>query len=296
MIHEFTPIPEGFFGESGLTATSANHVANLLKMRYETIENELARINFVQEELSIVGTNESNTMRSAYLIDDVTIRGHLEEISRAKGFIGFLREAIKCKNALAMEIEDYESERPGAPVLPQPERPLTQEEVVSRMDIGERVRYLSTEARAATFGKYIHPGGVMDKARDRAFEAEREPVKVAMAGRDTAFVKRTAVVASPAIDRMVSSLQAEHRKSEAELNGYKHAIEEAVKKDAQEKIDAYRAAKERYDRELEAWRKAVDALSIADQQARIDRRKAVEGLKIVIPNEYRDLYNAVTNG
>lgn len=293
MIHEFTQIPEGFFGESGLTATSANHVANLLKMRYETIENDLSCLNFVKEELSIAGSVESNTMRDAFIIDDVTIRERLEEIARAKGFIAFLREAIKCKNDLAMEIEDYEYERPEAPVLPQPERPITQEEVVSRMDIGERVRYLSTEARAATFGKYIHPGGVMDNARKLAFAAEREPLKVALAGRDTAFIRRHVEVSTRDIDKMISSLQAEHRKSEAELNGYKHAIEEAVKKDAQEKIDAYRAAKERYDRDLEAWRKAVDALSVADQQARIDRRKVVEGLKIVIPNEYRDLYNAV---
>ena len=52
-------------------------------------------------------------------------------------------------------------------------------------------------------------------------------------------------------------------------------------------------SEDEYNRLCDERRKAVEAQNIADQQARIDRRKVIEGLKIIIPNEYRDLYNAV---
>lgn len=293
MITKFSPIPEGFFGDSGLTATSANHIANLLKLRYETIENELSSLNFVTETMTIVGSDVENTVRNANVIDDVTIREKLDLVARCKGFIAFLREAIKCKNDLAKEIEDYESERPEQPSLPFPKNRITDDDVIAGMSIGDRVRYYAAEARAATYGKYIHPGGIFEKARNRAFESVSEPVKVAMAGRDTVFIKRSCAVLPSNIDAMILSLQAEHRKSEATLNGMRNSIEEAVKKDAQEKLDEYRRNKAAYDKELEGWRRTVDEIASNDEQARIDRRKVVEALKIVIPNEYRDLYNLV---
>lgn len=293
MITHFSPIPEGFFGESGLTATSANHIANLLKFRYDRLEREIGQLNYVTEKLTIVGSETEHTMKEAFVIDDVTIREKLDEIARCKGFIAFLREAIKCKNALALEIEEYASlpiEQPQPPIA---ERPLTEAQVIEKMSIGDRVRYLAAEARAATYGKYIHPDGFLEHARQRAYDAATEPTKVALNGRDTAFVKRLCEVSPFNIDKMILALQAEHRKSEAELNGYKHEIEEAAKKDAQTKLDEYRAREDEYNRLCDERRKAVEAQNIADQQARIDRRKVIEGLKIIIPNEYRDLYNAV---
>lgn len=293
MITHFSPIPEGFFGESGLTATSANHIANLLKFRYDRLEREIGQLNYVTEKLTIVGSDTQHMMKEAVIIDDVTIREKLDEIARCKGFIAFLREAIKCKNALSQEIEDYASAPIEMPLPPKAERPLSESQVVEKMSIGDRVRYLAAEARAATYGKFIHPDGFLEHARQRAYDAANEPTKVALNGRDTAFINRMCMVSPLKIDEMILALQAEHRKSEAELNGYKHEIEEAVKKDAQAKLDDYRVREDEFNRLCEERRNLVEAQNIADQQARIDRRKVVEGLKIIIPNEYRDLYKAV---
>lgn len=290
---QFSPIPEGFFGESGLTATSANHIANLLKQRYETIENKLGSVNFVSEAMQIIGNSETHVCKKAYTLFPEEIKGLLDEIARCKGFIAFLREAIKCKDALSVEIEDYESEIPPAPAAPVPARAIDAATVIARMDIAQRVTYLAAEARAATYGEYIHPGGHLDNQRRRAFDAFNEPDKVANTGRETVFIRRESAMPVADIDSLILSLQSEHRKSEAELNGYKNSIEETVKRDAQEKLDAYRTMKAEYDKGMDEYNRRVMDIRAADEQARIDRRKVIKELKIIIPHQYRDLYNAV---
>ncbi|MBR5414194.1 MAG: hypothetical protein IK114_14385 [Fibrobacter sp.] len=288
MIFQFSPIPEGFFGDSGLTATSANHIANLLKLHYERVENELNSLNFVTEKMQIVGSQEENIMRKAMLFDADGICNRLEEVASCKGFIAFLREAIKEKKRLTEEIEDYTTleYQKLRTNEPRPEHPVSEEEIVARMNIGERVQYLATEARAATFGKYIHPGGVLSSARKAAFDVFQEPTKVAMAGRDTCFIHRESAVSAGEIDGIITQLQAEHRKSEAELNGLKHEIDQIRVRDAQRKMDDYRKAKDE-------WLRDVDAQKTEIEQARMDRRKLVEELKIVIPARYRKLYEMI---
>lgn len=294
MIHEFSRIPEGFFGDSGLTATSANHIANLLKIRYEAIENELGSLNFVTEKMSIIGDANEHIMHSSNVLSVDEIKVKLEEISRCKGFIAFLREAIKCKNNLAREIEDYQSDvNIPIPLAPSPVSPLSEIDIVDAMSIGDRVQYLTTEARAATYGMWIHPGGHLDHQRQKAFDCFSEPTKVAQAGRDTVFINRAVAVPMAEIDALMMTLQAEHRKSEAALNGYKHDIELKMRADAQEKLDAYRAQKVEYDKAMDEYQRHLADIAAADQQRRLDRRKEIEALKIIIPNQYRDLYNAV---
>lgn len=293
MIHQFSPIPEGFFGTSGLTATSANHIANLLKIRYERAENELGSINFTTETMQIIGSETENVMKKSNYCNEEEMKALLEYISRCKGFIAFLREAIKAKDALMKEIEDYGTEIDAPPTAPIPERPITESDVFEAMSVGDRVTYLATEARAATYGKFIHPGGHLDNQRRRAFDAFTEPTKVAMAGRDTVIVKRENAITINQIDDMIMALQSEHRKSEAQLNGIKHEIEEKVKRDAQAKLDAYREAKAAYDNVMDGYNRMKASIATTDSQARLERRKTIEELKIIIPNQYRDLFNEV---
>lgn len=293
MINQFSPIPDGFFGTSGLTATSANHIANLLKLRYERAENELGSINFTTETMQIIGNETENVMKKAYYCSEEEMKVILEDISSCKGFIAFLREAIKAKDALMKEVEDYGTEDGTPPIPPTPERPISESDVFDAMSIGDRVTYLATEARAATYGKFIHPGGHLDNQRRRAFDAFSEPSKVMMAGRDTVIVKRENAIAVTQIDDIIMALQAEQRKSEAQLNGLKHGIEEKVKRDAQSKLDAYKDAKFAYDKAMDEYNRKRADIAAADQQARMDRRKVIEELKIIIPNQYRDLYSEV---
>ena len=293
MITNFSPIPEGFFGESGLTATSANHIANMLKMRYESIENRLNSVNFTAETMQIIGSNEKHLCKKEFTMDIQTFKSSLDEIARCKGFIAFLREAIKCKNLLTDEIEAFSTELPGPPPPPVPKRPVTVDMVFEKMSIGDRVTYLATQARAATYGEYIHPGGHLHNQRLRAFDAFTEPDKVANTGRETVFIHRENAMTINEIDDIIADLQAEHRKSEAQLNGLNHEIEETVKRDEQQRLDDNREQQAKYNKTMDEYNRMVEEIHLSDKQTRIDRRKEIEALKIIIPNQYRDLYDAV---
>lgn len=294
-MNTFSNIPEGFFGESGLTSTSANHIANLLKMQYQRLENDLRCLNFVEERVTIIGSDKENVTKRAITASNDDIAEHIDKIARYKGFIAFLREAIKCKNELTNEIDLYESELPvdEMPKMPIMYPAVSTEWIIEQMPIGERVKYLSAEARAATYGKYIHPDELLDVQRKKVFAAFNQPTDIAMAGRDSVIIKRESAVATSEIDALLMRLQSEHRKSEAELNGYKHDIEEKVKADQNSKLEEYKAQKAEYDRKMDEYNRKCADIKVADMQTREERRKVIEALKIVIPNTYKDLYEEV---
>lgn len=294
-MNTFSNIPEGFFGERGLTSTSANHIANLLKMQYQRLENDLRCLNFVEEKVTIIGSDKENVTKRAITASNDDIAEHIDKIARYKGFIAFLREAIKCKNELTNEIDLYESELPvdEMPKMPIMYPSVSTELIIEQMPIGERVKYLSAEARAATYGKYIHPDELLDVQRKKVFAAFNQPTDIAMAGRDSVIIKRESAVQTSEIDALLMRLQAEHRKSEAELNGYKHDIEEKVKVDQNSKLEEYKAQKAEYDRKMDEYNRKCADIKVADMHTREERRNVIEALKIVIPNTYKDLYEEV---
>jgi hypothetical protein len=290
-IHDFSPIPEGFFGESGLTETSANHIANLAKLHYESLKGKIEAISFVEARAQIVGSDKSNVIKKANVIPTVEIVSNLDRISAHKGFIAFLREAITAKEVLMREIENYESPERANILEPKQEQPITRADVIVGWSIGERERYLSLEARASTYGEYIHPGGSFDSARRDAISSESEPTKLAQGGftgRDTIIIDRKLKASLSDISVMMDSLQAEHRKSEAELNGMKHTIDEAIRVDSEEKAARYKVA---YDEFIEKMQK----IRIAENETKMARAKEVAALRIVIPKRYAELYKQLTN-
>ena len=44
-----------YFGESGLTSTSANYICNLAKESYEKLESKLNATSFLEEYITIIG-------------------------------------------------------------------------------------------------------------------------------------------------------------------------------------------------------------------------------------------------
>ena len=73
MITQFSQIPQGFFGENGLTATHATHIADLCKQRYQRLENDLASLNYITEKMSIVGSNAENINKTPIIMSDEEI-------------------------------------------------------------------------------------------------------------------------------------------------------------------------------------------------------------------------------
>ena len=84
-----------FLGKDGVSATSANHLANIAKEMYEAVQNKLDSIKLYSRDflLAVNGTvyrveNESDKSE----LDDIS--NGLKTIGELKSLIAYLREGI----------------------------------------------------------------------------------------------------------------------------------------------------------------------------------------------------------
>ena len=116
-----------YFGESGLTSTSANHVANMAKESVKNLADELAGISFYNTTVCLLsgGTPKRSKVGNTAEQLDKTY-GSLTSIGEAHALIAWLREAIKARERLlaevkAMTLEDYCRTVLGGAEVPRPD-------------------------------------------------------------------------------------------------------------------------------------------------------------------------------
>lgn len=276
-----------FFGTEGLTSSSANHIANIAKEHYESLEEELAAINFVEESISVVGTVDKTV--SVLGTPDILskVNDYLAEISELKALIAWLREAIKKKESFSKELNFYRSEEYNS--LQAPVRPniRTQEEILSSWDIKDRERYLTLEAECAVIGKFIHPKGPYSKAKERLFKKLVKPIETNENGRDTIITYYTPVVTKKEVEDKFFELQKKHRAAQAELNSLKSRLEKEETEEKDRISREYMAALDFYNGEKMRLVEK-DKLYVEEE------RKKIESLKIVIPPHHKNLYTRLT--
>ena len=275
---------EIFFAENGLTTTSANHIANIAKEKYQVLMKSLTGLEFYDSKVvSLMGSSEA--FLSEGITDLSNIKKDLLDIAKLKSLIAWLREAIKAKEALRQEAlsSTYNLVKP---ILPLEEDPITEEDVIGSWSIKKRNRYYYLDSVCATIGTYIHPGQPFAIARDNFTEKLSKPRKTSGSGRDMVIYTYTPSVSQEEVESTFMDLQETYRNYQSELNSLKYEIEEAVKAS---KIDcmnknsiaynAYSTEQQKYTNEL--------ALLREKEAARISH------LKIVIPDALQDIYNQV---
>lgn len=279
-----------FFGENGLTATSANYIANLAKEAYEKLESKLNSTNFVEEYITVIGSmSEAKVAKaSKELLNEAPKM--LEKIYNLKSLIAWLREAIKEKDNLFRENRNYISDATREFMLtyPQKEDYLTEQDIISSWTVKEQERYLSLETMCAVIGKYIHPNGPLSNAKKQLSRRINNPIVTENSGRDTIIRRYSAVASEEEVDTLFFELQKTHRDTQSELNGIKHKIEVTLREDMRSKDEKFKQL-------LEAYNSKLSELREADKLTRIAKDKEIEALKIVIPNNLREIYNYLTN-
>ena len=279
-----------FFGVSGLTATSANHISNLAKEAYEKLESKLVSTSFIRETITIIGsTAETNVKLSqAGLITEAP--DILKEICEYKSLIAWLREAIKEKERLFKENKlwvsdayiEYKKNRP------QCEEYLTEQDVIDSWSVKEQEEYLSLETLCAVVGKYIHPNGALSVAKKELSRRINNPVTTECSGRDTIIRRYYPEATEEEVNALFFSLQKTHREYQARLNGIKHKIDMTIREDVRKKDEAFKQA-------LKEYTNKIDELLVADKLAREEKHKEIEALKIVIPNNLKSIYEKLTS-
>lgn len=274
-----------FFGESGLTSTSANYIANKAKEYYSALQSKLEQISFINTDISIIGSGEKANVAVGYSSGELgCVHDTVKLIAELKTLIAYLREAIKEKDRLHKEAKTMSFSHPDL-VAPEREDYLDEEDIIDSWTKEKMMSYYRKETLASTLGKLVHPSGAYSKAR-KAFHS-MVPTEYNANGRDTIIKHNTYSVLPNEVDDTFFELQEAQRNAQAELNGMKHEIELALqedrnKKDAEysEKINAYISLKSKY-----------DAQDKVERNLLLDE---IQALKIAIPDSLKSIYEAVS--
>lgn len=120
-----------YFGENGLTNTSANHVANMAKESIKNVACELESVSFYGMTISLVsgGTPQQAKIGSTREQLDGILKS-LETIGEANALIAWLREAIKARERLLAEVKEMTLEGYCRDILGGVEMPLPDKNIL----------------------------------------------------------------------------------------------------------------------------------------------------------------------
>jgi hypothetical protein len=293
-----------YFGNEGMTSTTANHYANIAKEMIKCTEKKLYGVKFYQTSISAIGSTAKQLMSQGSsdisFIDDA-----LREIAEANSFCAWVREAIKEKEAqqLAVSRKDLNEwmkeqgiEIKEEPEYPDGERDVTEEDIINTWDINKRNKYLRLEAYASTIGNYIHPGKNVknyNDARRAMHNAINNPITKEGSGRDTILFYVETTVDPDMVDAQFLKMQDMHRSYEKELNAMKAELRETVNNINQQKCDALQLKIDAYyaeHREYIAWK---NEMRNKLNKWKVSETERLSKLKIVIPKDLKDIFQKV---
>lgn len=249
---------------TGISSTTANHIANKGKELFEAIMNEIDGFKFVNASYKVVGESGDVVAEGGKSIEWLKAKvDDLHKVGKLKSLIAWLREAITEKEnagkqirqtTLEMWLLDNDIPVREAPELSNPdmsdmERPVrfrpvcpqyTEDDVKAKWSIGERQHFLQLEAEVANIGKIVHLKGPFNKAR-KELHALAGKTEVLGEGQLSLTVKTFVPSATiEDVDKIFLQLQEEHRKLQSELNGIKHKLEVEVARLNDEALAKYR--------------------------------------------------------
>lgn len=279
---------EQFFGQTGLTSTSANHTANLAKEFIQSQKMYLNNLCFVGKTTQ-AGGNSYETGVATPREQFTSISVVLDKIALATQLIAWLREALKEKTDASNNIMDFDAWCVANKVeLTRPVREayLTEAQVIKSWDINKLNAYLQAQTYASVIGEFVHPAGQYSSARKHLTDVIANPIEVEGTGQDITVITYNPVYSLEEVDKKFFELQGSQREHQAKFNQYQHEITSVVEADKAKKDNEFAKAYSEYSKafdkayaEYTAW-KTSEGQHIAD-------------LKIVVPEALAGIYKEI---
>lgn len=271
----------------GITATSANYLANLSQEVMAEKRTALENISFLSSKIiSPLCPEGLDYEKSNY--DLGAIADNIREIGNLNAFCGWMREGIQAKekaldkiNTLTFDewAEDQGIEIPEAPELEN----KTEADFKNELSIGERLTYLRAEAIASAFGKMIHQDCPISEARRKLIFHKTNPVKSRGTGEDLIIYRYTCDADTAAVDTMFMKLQNEQREHEKQVNHYKSLL---AKQMNEHKADAAM----KHAAELKEYQTQMDILLSQFKAYVAGEREKVNQMKVTVPDALMNTY------
>ena len=283
-----------FLSDSGLTSTSAQHIKDMAGHLVDNAKSKLNSINFVTEDVALIGNSTQHRLRTGLNGEETqNINNLLLEVAQAQSLQAWLGEALKEKENIVAHIRSFTFDKycvANNLCFEYPNRPirLSQQEWLNSLNIKERNEYLHLQTLCAVYGNLIHPKGALDNARKAAYEAQKMPVTYVENGGNTIFHHYSLSQSIEEIETLFFELQNTHREHQARFNAMKHKYE--LEADA------------KFDAELKEWEKVTLEMREEEKKKKEEYLKykenlmiVVHNLKIVIPNNLKDIYTKVSS-
>ena len=284
-----------FFGENGLTSTSANFIANQAKEYVESLKEYLDTTSFMDSTMELIGSNQETVTHKGFSDDEVmNVSKTLDAIVSAYSLIAWLREALKAKSKLEVECTKYTIEKWAKdngidfPKSVDFIDELTEEDVISKWSVKDRNKYLTAQTFCSVYGKYIHPDGTFNKARKKLYKKRFDSIEYTECGSNTIIHRYLPSATQQVVDDTFKALQQKWRDSQAIVNSYKHKVELAIQEDYLEKNDEYRA-------KCEEYKNKCNELNAEYNAYMTKLRAKYSALKIIIPNDLKEIYDIIKN-
>ena len=290
-----------YFGEDGLTSTSANHISAMANVMVQDIEKDIMGLRLYEKHIRVIGAEEVTVETVNNTLPAIT--ESVKRICKANSLIAWLREAMKEKEKAQDYINEMKLDKwmemqgiPKPECPKQPEMPhINFRDFDTMLDAGLSVkeynRFLELNSMLAVYGKIIHENGLLTRQKAELKRIAQNPTEVKENGRDTIIISYIADTGLEIdLENIYTILQAQYRKLQAEKNGIESKYINLAMAYQQRKMDEWKAAKAQFDRDLEKVGSLIQDIETQMREWKKQKLEGLAALKIIIPNDLMEVY------
>lgn len=283
-----------FFGESGITSTSATYLCNIARELLKDIESSLNSISFITEEVTLFGSENKIRTKEGYNLSELSdLDSKLTKAAQLKAFIAWMSEGIKAKDVESERLKEYTlsdftKDFPEYIVQRSENSTLDINYGLGKLNISERVKYLFSEALTSSIGKYIHNNGALRKAYSELLNIAHNKVNITTEAKDSIVVVTNKIpsVDTKEVEKIMLKYQDLRRENEKVLNSLKSKV-----KDYDHEYQMYLNLEQKVD--VESYKEDMEIVRSKYNEYVLNKRSEIENFKIIIPDELRDIYNTL---
>lgn len=283
-----------FFGESGITSTSATYLCNIARELLKDIESSLNNISFITEEVTLFGSENKIRTKEGYNLSELSdLDSKLTKAAQLKAFIAWMSEGIKAKDVESERLKEYTlsdftKDFPEYIIQRSENSTLDINYGLGKLSISERVKYLFSEALTSSIGKYIHNNGALRKAYSELLNIAHNKVNITTEAKDSIVVVTNKIpsVDTKEVEKIMLKYQDLRRENEKVLNSLKSKV-----KDYDHEHQMHINLEQKAD--LESYKEDMEIVRSKYNEYVLNKRSEIENLKIIIPDELRDIYNTL---
>ena len=293
-----------YFGDEGMTSTSANHVSAMANVMVQDIKQRLMGLRLYEKSIRVIGDAEVTVETVNNTLPEIA--DGMKQICKANALIAWLREAVKereqaQKYVQDMTLDDWMKkqgiENPAKPVPPTMPR-INFQDYKTILDTGLTVkeynRFVELNSALAVYGDMIHGTGLLTRQKNELARIMKNPTEVKESGRDTIITTyKIDIEQAACIDEIYTQLQSEYRKLQAEKNGIEAKFQNLAMDYQTRKMDDWKAAKAEYDRETGRVCSQLAGYEAQMREWKKQRLDELAALKIIIPRDLRTIYDSL---